>query len=370
MKFTTTNQQLKEALKRLGFAINNKSSIMPVIANILVTVTDGVVLLTTTDLMVTINYQLTGTTSGEGQFLIPFTLLKNITALEEGEVTIEWNETKGAVVMFATDTFCLGNPGAPADFPKIPKVPGKGMFDLNTDVIKAMQMASLSVSKDELRPALTNMCIELNKDSVVVTSTDTHAIYTNEIKAEVPVEEKTELLVPVVIAKVLHGFQTLKAGFNKNHMAFESGPVLITTKRAEGTYVPWRNVMPKHVGNVKVSLEILRDAVSKAYVISDATYNGIDFFVKPESLAIKTEVQDTGMSCDIAITAESNVTFSDDNRIRFNGRLLKRMIQQLEEHAEGEMQLDFSITNQSKAVTVQLESQPNITVLLMPINIL
>lgn len=89
MKFTTTNQQLKEALKRLGFAINNKSSIMPVIANILVTVTDGAVLLTTTYLMVTINYQLTGTTSCEGQFLIPFTLLKNITALEEGEVTIE-----------------------------------------------------------------------------------------------------------------------------------------------------------------------------------------------------------------------------------------------------------------------------------------
>ena len=364
MKFTTETTVLKEALKRLGFGVNSKS-VLPILSNILVTASKGEILLTATDLQVTVNYKIECETEGEGQFLIPFEHLKNIIAVENGSVTIEWNVKSGAKATFEQDVFSLGNPGDVADFPKIPKVPSKGAYEFNTEFIQSLALAALSTGKDENRPVLMNICIELDKDTITITSTDAHSIYTHSLPSELKIEEKTELLVPVVVAKVIDGFETTKIGFNKNHMAFESGPVIITTKRAEGNFPAWRNVMPLHEANVSTNLIQLKEAVNKAYIMSDATYNGIDFYIHPKELELRSEVVDAGMSCSLKVGAESS---SPVERIRLNGRLLKRMITQLEENIKDDAQISFSVQNKNKAVTVKLADKENVTVLLMSVN--
>lgn len=366
MKFTTETSILKRALQRLGFAVNTKS-VVPATQNILVTVLKDEILLTTTDLMVTINYKIDCKTNGEGQFLIPFVHLKNIIALESGEVTVEWDIKTGATTKFEADTFCLGNPGESTDFPKIQSVSKKGMIELNKDFVGAMGLAALGVGSDDNKPVLMNICIELDKNKATVTATDANSIYTHAIDFTSELAaEKVELLVPTVVAKAIDGFDTLKIGFNKNNVAFESGPLMITTKRAEGNYVAWRNVMPLHNPALHLNLFHLKDAVNKAYVMSDATYKGIDFFIEPKSLGIKTDVAETGMSCSLNILADATTPLK---RIRFNGRLLKRMIEQLEAHAEEESEISFSLTEANKQSTVQLKGKEHITVLLMPVTI-
>jgi DNA polymerase III sliding clamp (beta) subunit (PCNA family) len=144
MKFTVETTQLKEALKRLGFAVNGKS-IMPALTNILVTVTKGEILLTSTDLMTTISYRIECSTDGEGQFLMPYEQSKNIIALEQGDVQVMC--TKGHVSMkFEADNFSLGNGGDVADFPKIPTVPKKGMVDFDKSLVQALSMARSTMS--------------------------------------------------------------------------------------------------------------------------------------------------------------------------------------------------------------------------------
>jgi DNA polymerase III sliding clamp (beta) subunit (PCNA family) len=363
MKFTTETNNLKEALQRLGFAVNSKS-VMPVLGSMLATIQKGTVLLTTTDLMVTINFLLECETEGEGQFLIPYQHLKNIVALETGNVSIEWGgDTIGAIAKFDHDVFKLGMHGVVTDFPKIPTVNKKGMLEVNNEFIGALKMAALGVSKDDNRPVCHNICIELNKDGVSVTSTDTFTIYTQRLELATEVEEKTELLVPSVVAKVLDGFDSTKIGFNKNHAAFESGPVLITCKRGEGIFPAWRNVMPAHDSNVTVKIEDLRSSVEKAYVMSDATFNGIDFMISDNQVELIAEEKDSGMSCSVKIPATSG---SPIKHLRFSGRFLKRMITQLERHSESDGDVSFSIQSEKK-VTVQAFGKSNVTVLLVPI---
>lgn len=364
MKLTTETSKLKEALQRLGFAVNSKS-VLPVLANILVTVSKDEILLTTTDLMVTINYKIECETNGEGQFLMPFLHIKNIVAMETGNVTIEWNAKNGAKATFDNDIFSLGNHGEVTDFPKITKAPGKDMFELDNEFVMALRLASLSVSKDDMRPIMMNVCMELNKDSVTLSATDAHSLFTTTITAATPVEEETELLIPAVVAKIIDGFENIKVGFNKNHIAFESGPVVVTSKRAEGKFPNWRDVLPAHNGNMKIELHALKDAVNKAYIMSDATYNGIDLYISPKQLEVKSEEPDSGMSCSLTISTESTCEIP---RIRLNGRLLKRMIEQLEPNIKDNSAITLSVQGERKAVTAQLADKNNLTVLLMPVN--
>lgn len=366
MKFTTETSKLKEALAKLSHAVNTKS-VLPVLANILVTLTKDKVVLTASDLMVTIHHGIECKADGEGQFLLPFTHLKNICGLESGDVTIKWqNETKGALAQFNQDIFSLGNPGTVADFPKLSDVSQKGMIDLNAEFVKAIVNAAQSTGKDENRPIMMNVCVELHLHTATVTSTDANTIYTHTIVGEFDMPEKIELLVPTVVAKVLDGFQTVKVGHNKNFIAFQSEDVKVIIKRAEGVFPGWRNVMPEHKANLKLDLLGLKDAVAKAFVMSDSTYSGIDFHITEKQLQLKTNVEDTGMSCDLKLTAEST---SPVAHYRLSGRLLTRMIKQLEQNLDGSSQLSFSIQAVNKQCTVQLEDKPEVTVLLMPLNI-
>lgn len=365
MKFTTETSKLKEALQRLGFGVNKKS-VLPVLGNILVTVLKGEILLITTDLMVTIHFKIECETEGEGQFLVPFEHLKNIIALESGDVTIEWlSLEKGARAVFADDVFVLGNHGVVSDFPKIPSIPSKGLIELNADFISALNTATISAGKDEERPAMMNLCVELGDNEVKVISTDARIMYVHTLKTEIKAEHK-QLLVPVVVAKVVDGFSSIKVGFTKNMVSFDCGSVVITAKLGEGTYPAWQQIMPQHMGNMKLELNQVKEAVGKAFVMSDATNNGIDFMIEPQQLELKTDVEDTGMACSLKIPVESQ---SPVEHIRFNGRILKLMIQQLEQNVQDNSSITFGLTAPNKAITAMLEENENVIILLMPINI-
>lgn len=367
MKFTTETEALREALKKLGFAINAKS-VLPAISNILATVADKEVTLTTTDLLVTISYRIpcepeeSNTSANQGSFLMPYEQLKNIVALEGGPVTITWDAKKGAIAQFQHDTFSLGNSNTVDDFPK-PQKAGRMPYTAPAELSEALRIAAMSVSKEESRPAMQNICVELSKDAITVTSTDAQSLYTQNIPAQLDLEEQVELLIPPVVAKVLEGFTDCKIGFNKNFMSFEAGPITVTTKRAEGKFPAWRIIMPEHNPNVVLQLEDLKQAVAKAYVVSDSTYNGIDFILTQNELELKTEVEDTGIGCSIRVAATSS---SPVHHIRYNGRLVKRMIAQMEAHAQQDT-LNWSIMNANKQATVKISGNPNITCLVMPI---
>ena len=367
MKLTIQTEALKEALKKLGFAVTNKS-VLPAISNIHVYLADNEVTLTTTDLMVTVSYKLqveadeSSPSINQGEFLMPYEQLKNIVALEGGEVTFTFDAIKGAVAQFASDTFSLGNKYYVTDFPK-PQRAGRMPYTAPAELTEALRVAAMSVSKDEFRPAMQNICLELAKDAITVTSTDSQSLYTNTIQAQVDIDEPVELLIPPVVAKVLEGFLECKIGYNKNLMTFEAGPVSVTTKRAEGKFPAWRNIMPEHNANVDIQLEDLKTAVAKAYVVSDSTNNGIDLLIGTQQIELRTEVEDTGIGCSIKIPAMSS---SVVNHIRYNGRLLKRIIAQLEAHGSNDS-MQWSIISASKQATIKLAGNTNVTCLIMPI---
>lgn len=362
MKFKTETSVLKEALNKLGFAVNPKS-VLPALNNILVEVQNGNVTLVSSDMQVSIRYNIVCDTEGEGEFLFPFAQLKNIAALESGSVIVSWTDESGCVAAFEKDVFSLGKQDA-KEFPRLKGVAESKMFVIDKQVLPAIKLASLSVSKDDLRPAMTRICLEINASKLSVVSTDSHCLFIQEIASETNIDEVTELLLPVAVAKVMEeDLYDVKLGFNKNTIAFQCGPVQLISIRGEGKFPNWRAIIPEHNSNLRIGLEALKDAVNKAYVVSDSTYNGVDFKLQQNSVSIEAQNIDLGMSCKLDVEAVSK---SEVQHIRFNGRLLKRMMAQL----DGSEVLSFSITGDVKPVTIRSIGNDLVTVLLMPITII
>lgn len=366
MKFTIEVQTFKSMLSRLGLAIASNPS-LPVLEYILVNAEEGKVQLTTTNLLITVLYETACFTEGAAaKFLVPFSELKNIVSVVDGELSIEYTE-ESVYASTENDRWCLGKSGKVEDFPKAPTVADNRKFNIGNDFIPTLGIAALGVSHDEMKPAMCAICVELQKEKIFITTTDGNSIYNRVLPAELSIEENVQLLIPSEAAKALEGFDAARIGYNKNHISLETGPLQILCKRVDMNYPNWRSVYPVHDTNMTVKLRDFDDALAKAMIIADnIAHKGIDIYPRSEEVELHTKMEGNGMEakCRIAGTSSSPV-----ERIRLSGRLLKRMLKQLSGHAKHDDSICFSISNQMKACTIKVDGVDGVTVLIMPVSL-
>lgn len=363
MKLITEARVLNALLKRLGLAILPGAT-NPIITNIMVNAGDNKATFIATDLNITISYTIECVTEGEAtQMLIPFSTLSKLSALEEGPVTIELQEEK-VYLKGNSDVFCLGSPGKPAEFPKVPKVADDKFMAAPEGLMYAMGVASPGVSKDETKPAMMCVCLEVMKSGINVVSTDGHSLYLNEFAGTYEVEAVEELLVPASAAKALDGFDAAKIGFNNRHAAFVAGPVTVFTKRSDNKYPAYRGVLPVHEANVTVKLDDLMQALNKALIVAaDLNNNAVTLAFGGEQLELKASSGELNANC----AMQADTSKSPIDGIVLNGRILKRVLTMMDAHRDDTADLAISVRAKNKAITVKLNGRDSITVLAMPI---
>ncbi len=371
MRFKTSVDVLKAALKKVGHAVNQKS-VLPALTNIMVECLDTIVMFESSDLQITIFYSVTDAEVIEkGKCLIPFQQLKNIVDVEDGSCEISCTEDYMVTLVFnQKDVFNLGKVGETKDFPKLPKATKTQTIETDGELVKAIKQASLSVSKDfDFKPVLCNILIDIKSEMLSVVSTDTFGIYEQVIKGQFPTLEQndSQLLFSPIVAKILEEDVKVVVAFNNNHVFFTSGNTVVVCKKSEGKFPNWRVPMGKHEANMLVQIETLKDAVTKAFVLSDATYNGIDFHIDSENLMVQSNSDVAGVGCKLDVEVKST---SEVKHVRFNGAYLKRLIAQLGAFAANDSVVEFSIKEANKPITTKLSDNESVTVLIMPVSII
>lgn len=375
MKFTSTPDALLPILKKLGLAVNPKS-VLPILENIFVIINKKEVVLTTTDLGLTITATVPADTHGKnGAFLLPFKQLKRLVELEEQPLHIEYTPEGEVMLSFGNDPakptsrFCLGTPGQVTDFPQLPIIDTEPA-QLSPDFMQAINMAALSVSKDELRPAMCCVCVELTTTETHIVSTDAHSLYHQRLPTGMPtLDGPVELLLPAALAHAIAGLPAAHISFNKTHIAILSEGLTICCGRGDTKYVAWRTVMPVHNTNITLDAQALQLALEKTLVVADITTCGVDLKPSPfdiEISAIDTETGMTAKSVLHAVTTELKPT-----HLRTNGRLLIRALKQIAGASPdfSTQNLCLSMQQSTKPITLRPDNRDDITILVMPMNI-
>jgi DNA polymerase-3 subunit beta len=172
MKFSISREALSSLIGKIQGVIPSKA-IIPILANVLIEAKNHQIIVTATDLTVSIRACDDVTVLKEGSIALParrfFQLIRE---LKSPEVTFEAGENHVAVITSGSSHFRI-NGLEKGEFPQFPEIKDGKSFELPTARLKEMFVnTSFAAAKDDTRQVLNGIYMELQDDKVIIVGTD------------------------------------------------------------------------------------------------------------------------------------------------------------------------------------------------------
>lgn len=268
-KIIISSHELKRGLHKLGNVILSKP-VLPALGNILCKVGKDYVEMVGSDTETTILYKLEAETSGEFEFLLPYALISKIVSLTQSGSEPMKFEMTGNKLKIATDDgqYELKHLDKVEDFPKLPQVPKKNSISINNEIIRTLKIASQTTGKDEQRPAMMKVLMELRSDKITVASTDgNYSLFTKSL----PIKSETDgdLLISQKVIKSIEDMADTTVSWNERAIVFEDGNTTVIVTRANEKFPNFRAIIPAdHNSNITLNRLQLINALEKCNINS------------------------------------------------------------------------------------------------------
>ncbi|KAF1685775.1 DNA polymerase III subunit beta [Pseudoxanthomonas taiwanensis] len=292
MRFTL---QREAFLKPLAQAVNvvERRQTLPVLANFLVQVQNGVLSLTGTDLEVEMIARASVEDAEDGETTIPARkLFEIVRALPDGSrVTVSHSGDKVSV-QAGRSRFTLAT--LPAnDFPSVDEVEANERISVPEAALKELiERTAFAMAQQDVRYYLNGLLFDLREQTLRCVATDGHRLALCEAPLEQPVVAKRQIIVPrkgvMELQRLLEGGdRTLELEIGRSHIRVKRDDVGFTSKLIDGRFPDYEAVIP--IGaekEVKVDREVLRAALQRAAILSNEKYRGVRIEISPGQLRI------------------------------------------------------------------------------------
>jgi len=298
MKLSIARSELLDALSVVSKGMSARST-LPILSGVLFSAEDGEIRLQATDLEISVRHDAPALVESEGQIVLPGKLLTDIVrSLPEAAVTIE-TEGDMALVRCQQASFTLKTLN-PADFPKFPEVSVDKSVILPSGVMSAVvRQVSRAVSRDETRAILTGVLLVIEGPSMRMVATDSYRLAVSEVVLEKPAGEDIEVVVPGrALEEVtrLSGSGDISLGVSENQIVFSAGATVFITRRIEGTFPNYKQLIPKEPGTtVQVPCEEIVSAVKRVSLMAlHNTPLRLSVNAEDQTLSLSATTQDVG----------------------------------------------------------------------------
>jgi DNA polymerase-3 subunit beta len=247
VKFRCDRDLLSEALQTVQRGVSTRPGI-PALTGVLMTVGEGELALTTTDLEVTTEVRVPVDVREDGTALVPARLLADmVKALAPDAVDFETDGSQAKVSCrsFEGTLRCL----AAEDFPAVREVDGVKVTAEAVAFAEAVGQVARAASRDEARPVLTGVLIEANREGLTLVATDSYRLAVRELQATGDGEARA--LVP---ERALAEAGRAAGGEEKGQVelvigeaqtAFRVGTLRMTSRLIEGEFPNFRQLLPE-----------------------------------------------------------------------------------------------------------------------------
>ncbi len=294
MKFSVARGELADALNVVSRGLSSRST-LPILSGILVTANpSGEVTFQTTDLEVSIKETLSlAAIDKPGASVIPGKILTDIVrSLPEAAVTIDVDKEMAAVTCLQS-SFALRTLDAD-DFPRFPDITSDKMVSLPAVKVKeVVRHVSKAVSRDETRPVLTGILLTVDGPVIKMVATDSYRLAVKEGELEGEGAGNIEVVIPAKVmeevARTTDDSDVISLGLTDNQAIFSFGRTVFVTRRIEGTFPNYRQLIPK---DTETTVTLARaDFVAAAKRVSLLAQHNT-----PLRLTVKAEDQTLGLS--------------------------------------------------------------------------
>lgn len=321
MRFSALREDLLEAVQAVQYSANAKG-MMPILSGIRINASREGLVLYSTDLE---SYTITTCPSNvgeEGVGVVNHKIFMDFlrdSRDEKMDVELVGNEMflKGENTVFKLFTM-------PAeDFPNAPVVEIPIIEDLECSVIlPSIHKVSKAASRDEKRPTLMGMFLEVEEDVLKMVCTDSYRLAIRKVTGGFKTLESGKYIIPssamLNLSRIMGKAQTIKVfrDENRGQVRFDVGETSYIIRLIEGKFPKYDQFIPESLDKVvKVGKEDVLGALKRASLISST----MRLNVGSGDITLVSESREVGEGKEV-IAAECD---GEEMSIAFNGRFLE-----------------------------------------------
>jgi DNA polymerase-3 subunit beta len=364
MKIECSVEKLKNAVSQVE-RITGKNLTLPVLNSILLTASNKLLKLRSTNLSLGIEIEIPAKVEKEGVLAVSGAVLNAVfsNVSQNDNVLLE---NKDGNLLVKTKKSQIKLKSQPhEDFPTIPKVVGKSFEIESRKLIEGIKAVYYASSVSDIKPEISSVFIYTKDDNLVFVSTDSFRLAEKMIKVK-GLEEILGILVPFKnIAEILRVFGEfhgmVKVCFNKNQISFSGDDIYLTSRIIDGIFPDYRQIIPKdfHTDVVVLKQDLL-NALKLANVFSDK-FNQVNLRVLPkekvfELSSANNDIGENKTFIDAVVNGETV-------ELSFNYKYFLDCFQSINTDS-----VSIKLSGISKPIIISPVSDTSFTYLIMPMN--
>ena len=368
MKFSTSKTELQKALQKLSKATPTRST-LPILGCVLIDASDKKTIFKTTDLEISIQTEIPASLETAGRTALPLKTLLDITnELPDVRLTIAVDEKNKAVI--TTDVGEYDLMAKPAEeFPKTPEQKDPTTMSIPGSTLKdVINKTSFAVSRDELKPALTGVLLQVSDSGTVAVSTDGHRLVKYSRSDFKSTGFNRDVIVPKKFLNYLSshlGDDEVSLMLAEDHLAAKVGNDVVVTRIVDEKFPNYESVIPNENNKrLVVEKEVLLGAVRRVSIFSNKSTHQVALSLSKDDCKITTEDPEKSSKAQEKIMAKYD---GDPITIGYNADYLKDIVSHV---GSGEVAVDLSSpVSAALFSSTKTEEQVECIMLLMPIRL-
>jgi DNA polymerase III subunit beta len=292
MKLTAEREKLLAPLQAVIGVVERRQT-MPVLANVLLGVSQGRLSVTATDLEVELVAATEVTVQQTGDITVPGRkFLDILRALPEKVTVAITTEGEKAIIKAGRSRFTLATLPA-AEFPVIEDINSQQSVQIpHKDLSRLLEKTHFSMAQQDVRYYLNGMLLEIDGQLLRAVATDGHRLALSEATLETKAKSSQQVIVPrkgvLELQRVLTPEGTAAVAIGSNHVRAQIGDVRFTSKLIDGRFPEYSRVIPSApAAAVRADRDVLRQALQRTAILSNEKYRGIRINMRKNAMTVQ-----------------------------------------------------------------------------------
>jgi len=303
MKFTIVRAKFLEGLKSVQNIVSGKGS-LPILQNVMIEANGSCIVLTTTDLDMSIRCRIACNVVEEGASTLPVKILFNLMSkAPEGEVEVSIDGSEQSVIRAGSASYKLN--GKPvSEFPKLNADEESSEYSMPCQTLQEMlRKTSYAASQDDTRRTLKGVLMSFKDSKLTMVATDGRRLALVEKEMEFPKNAERDIVLPSKAVQELQRSLCVEGEVNvkvqSSKICFDLGDVQIYSKLMDDAYPNYRQVIPESCAeSIAVDRQLLLSAIERASVMTMDEAHSIKLIFDANRLVVSSAASDIGEAKD------------------------------------------------------------------------
>lgn len=293
MQFVINRDALLKPLQMVSGAIERRHN-LPILSNVLLDVTADSLSLTGTDLEVelvasTVQLQV----QIPGRITVPAKKLLDIcrSLPENSDIAVQM-QGESCILSCGKTKFTLSTLNA-AEYPNLESWQGEVELSLSRQQLrKLLDDTAFSMANQDVRYYLNGLLFEVDNGTLTAVATDGHRLAMSTLPLPAVAGQQKQIIIPrkgvlEIMRLLANDEQLVSLSLGQNHIRLSDSSFSFSSKLIDGRFPDYRRVLPRNSTKlVTAHRSVLKDACTRASILSNEKYRGVRFTLSPSELQI------------------------------------------------------------------------------------